>query len=306
MAGARWLSSAIVGFAVAGFNTIPFQPAVSSAAGSSRPGETPVQAVEVPQSPDPHRAADQSGRFARLDSDANGVVTREEWRGSRQSFELYDLDGNNVVSRQEVEGVTAAGRFERLDSNRDGLLDWNEWDDDWSSFNHADGDGDMGLTLAELREDDERERGQGAVGTSGIYSFDDLDRDADGTLTWEEWLGDPAGFARLDRDRDGRLTRSEYDEVLPRSPSSRWDNAFEAGRKRGFEDGLAAGREDRRRNRPADPSGRWELQTADAGYWQALGPLDAYKAGYRESFTPGYREGYERRKTPGLTALARW
>src|SRR3712207_93634 len=57
-------------------------------------------------------AAAQSGnmRFADLDRNNDGVVTRDEWRGSRESFVVQDWNGDGVLSGAEVRGDGAADR----------------------------------------------------------------------------------------------------------------------------------------------------------------------------------------------------
>src|SRR5256885_11525426 len=41
-------------------------------------------------------------RFQGMDRDGNGVITRDEWRGSDQSFRNQDWNGDGVLSGDEV------------------------------------------------------------------------------------------------------------------------------------------------------------------------------------------------------------
>jgi hypothetical protein len=43
-------------------------------------------------------------RFAGMDRDGNGVITRDEWRGNDQSFRNQDTNGDNVLSGSELQG----------------------------------------------------------------------------------------------------------------------------------------------------------------------------------------------------------
>jgi hypothetical protein len=41
-------------------------------------------------------------RFAEMDTNDDGVITRREWRGSAQSFWVHDWNGDGVLSREEL------------------------------------------------------------------------------------------------------------------------------------------------------------------------------------------------------------
>src|SRR5918993_2150592 len=141
-------------------------------------------------------------RFAQMDTDRNGVITRAEWRGSAQSFRVHDWDGDGVLSRDEVRiGArhavksgdpgefagwdreqeftqwTEAG-FTRLDRNRDNRIARDEWFFAREGFNRADHNRDGWLSRAEFlggedpNEDDDRED-----------SFVFLDNDRDGRVS---------------------------------------------------------------------------------------------------------------------------
>jgi len=178
-------------------------------------------------------------------------------------------------------------RFRAMDRDRDGVITRGEWQGNDQSFRQHDRNGDGVLSGDELRA------GQG-TGIVGGFALVDLD--GNGRVTANEWR---RAFAQLDVNGDGSLTE---DELWSRSTAASMTRTppvvtrtFQAGRDRGLGDGRQAGREDRDR-RTWDLDGQRELEQADAGYRNELGPRDQYQAGYREGFQQGYTEGYGPRR----------
>jgi len=237
-------------------------------------------------------------RFQGMDRDGDGVITRSEWRGNIQSFRQQDLNGDGVLSGNEVwveagqqdplfgdrnidqRGLTAA--FRRADVNNDGVIDRDEWYGDLPTFERVDRNDDGRINRTEFLGDD-------AVGTSGSASFNELDRNGNGVVTANEWIGPRAEFNRLDADDDGVVTRDEYRSEQTNNRSA----AYRAGLTRGLAEGKQAGYEDRNIN-----GGRWdlegqrELEQADSGYTASVGSREEYQSGYRAGFRRGYRDGF--------------
>jgi Ca2+-binding EF-hand superfamily protein len=156
-------------------------------------------------------------RFAEMDTNGDGRVTRQEWRGSARSFEVHDWNNDGVLSGDEVRvGATwpnRAGvapdefndwsqeRFRWLDANRDNRVTRAEWRYDAEDFFRVDRNGDGVLTLREFLvgevDDDRGDR------------FADLDLDNDNRISRTEWHGSLVTFNWLDRNRDGVLSRTE-------------------------------------------------------------------------------------------------
>ena len=174
----------------------------------------------------PGSAAGQSQaqtRFAGMDLNRDGRVTREEWRGSDRSFDNHDWNGDGVLSGDEVRPGAQRNsnwetadhdpnRFERniswsesgfsnLDHNRDGRLTTNEWHYDLETFRRIDRDRDNAITRSEfLGESSNDDRGD---------NFDDLDWNNNGTVERSEWHGGVDEFRWLDSNSDGVLSRLE-------------------------------------------------------------------------------------------------
>lgn len=154
----------------------------------------------------PRPGDDRAVRFEDLDRDSDGYLQRNEWRGSRESFDLADRNRDGVVALREYRGVVVesdgrAVRFEDLDRDNDGSLERNEWRASRQSFDLADGNDDGRVTLREYLS---------TVSDSPTEEFRFMDRNRDGFLTRGEWSGSRDSFARWDRNRDGRVSRNEY------------------------------------------------------------------------------------------------
>lgn len=162
-----------------------------------------------------------SPRFRGMDTNGDGAITRQEWRGSEQAFRNHDWNHDNVLSGDELRVGAARqnpwndvdiessieeetdwtdARFRALDHNRDNRLSRAEWHASGELFTRIDRNRDNAITLAEFKgsDDDDRED-----------RFVDLDDNRDGRLSRSEWHGSPAVFDALDANRDGALTRAE-------------------------------------------------------------------------------------------------
>ena len=118
-------------------------------------------------------------RFAALDVNRDGVITRREWNGSDRAFEVHDWNQDGILSGEEVrQGATRRTPDDQPTESTD------RYYDDWT-----------------------------------IRGFVALDRNRDNRVSREEWQSDVETFRRADANRDGVLTRPEFlGEDTPEPP----------------------------------------------------------------------------------------
>ena len=176
-------------------------------------------------------AAAQRGRamrFQGMDLNNDGRITRAEWKGSDQSFEVHDWNGDGVLSgdevrpgarreehpnrEQEFDGPdreyqfndwTVRG-FNGIDDNRDNRITADEWHFDRESFRRADHNRDGVISRSEFLSEDARDQDDDREDR-----FAYLDVNHDNRVSRDEWHGSRANFDSLDDNHDGVLTRSE-------------------------------------------------------------------------------------------------
>ena len=94
---------------------------------------------------------DREDRFADLDSNRDGRLTRNEWHGSVAVFDALDANRDGVLTRAEAIGTGGETRdeFRSVDVNSDGAITRNEWHWNTSAFDRLDANRDGRLTRQE-------------------------------------------------------------------------------------------------------------------------------------------------------------
>ena len=212
------------------------------------------------QTPAQREAEREQARFRAMDRDADGVITRSEWRGNADGFDRYDTNHDGVLSGSEI----------------------------WIGGRRTDVPATSSQSNARQSQD------------QLLESFYRADRNNDGRLARDEWWSDSATFARVDRNRDNYISEQEFlgTDAVPRQRASTADDArrdtpgYRAGYDRGLIEGRQAGKEDKELRNQWDLAGQRELEQADSGYSAQLGVREDYQAGYRAGFRLGYRQGF--------------
>jgi Ca2+-binding EF-hand superfamily protein len=268
------------------------------------------------------RQASEQMRFYGLDKNNDGVITRAEWSGNDQSFREHDINGDGILSGNEVRPggeaiVEGQGRslvrFDQADRNGDGRIAREEWTGNVAAFNRVDRNGDGVITRDEFATAF-ADRPAGTSGDAAVNEpdrsrreeirarFNRADRNGDGRIARDEWTGSAAAFNRMDRNGDGVITRDEYSTAIAERTSGaaaprNATRAYQAGYDKGLAEGRQAGREDKEVNGGKwDLEGQRELEQADSGYRPELGERADYQSGYRAAFRLGYREGFGPRR----------
>jgi len=151
--------------------------------------------------------------FLSMDTNHNGVIERNEWRGSARTFQMRDWNHDGVLSGSEVQygaappsgsamyndyTVNANDRFSYLDVNNNGYIDRNEWDGSLQTFRSLDRNNDGRVSRDEFNAD------------GSMTSFNALDTNQDGRIELGEWRWSHASFDQMDANGDGVITRDEF------------------------------------------------------------------------------------------------
>lgn len=206
----------------------------------------PPPAMPAPTPPAPAAPtgpAPTGGRFFdTYDANQDGKVTKEEFSGDADIFDLLDKNKDGVVSLDELglpadykprplpkESDNAEGRMKGGDASRRAeemkkrFIQLKAMDKDGDGrVSKEEYNGKFPFDLLDRNKDgfiDEKDRpGQAGAGGPGApmtpeeleRRFKEVDKNADGKVTKEEFPGPPERFTALDKDGDGAITLEEF------------------------------------------------------------------------------------------------
>jgi hypothetical protein len=175
-------------------------------------------------------AANAQMRYQAMDTNRDGVVSRDEWRGTDRAFRNEDWNGDGVLSGDEVrqgarrqtnwsQDWNRDGRVDNLDSqifqrfrgydmNNDNRVARSEWPGDQPLFTRLDTSRDGYLSIQEYTQG-----GGFTLDSRGGPSnrFSNIDMNNDGWVTRNEWNMGSSDFTRLDLNRDNRISGFEFE-----------------------------------------------------------------------------------------------
>jgi Ca2+-binding EF-hand superfamily protein len=173
-------------------------------------------------------STNRRAHFPKLDRDHDGSVSLRELGPMTTLVELCDVNGDGLLSREEIPRVRPVGgpypmllatdaktALALLDQNRDGRLSHKELDHFPGTLERFDQNKDGELDLKELETAVTAARAEGP-----FAAFDDFftryDLDQDGVVSRQEFPGSDALFARVDLDGDGAISAKDAPPGLKR------------------------------------------------------------------------------------------
>ncbi len=234
-------------FAMLAFAAIALAPAAHA---EDSPG------MPAPAEPAPTGPAPTGGRFFdTYDANQDGKVTKEEFSGDGDIFELLDKDKNGDVCLAELglpadykprplpkvnenddPGMKGGDRARRAEEMKKKYIQLKAMDKDGDGRVSKDEyNGKLPFDYLDRNKDgfvDEKDGRGGGGGGDGMPGqmpppmspedvasrFKEIDKDGDGKVSKEEFPGAPERFGRLDKDADGSVTAEEFAAAMKDAP----------------------------------------------------------------------------------------
>lgn len=94
------------------------------------------------------------GKLKKLDTNQDGQITRDEWKGRDRGFQKADRNNDGIISREEaMNGRRQFGkqRLQQMDADKDRKITRGEWTGDPETFGKLDQNNDGTLTKDEMK-----------------------------------------------------------------------------------------------------------------------------------------------------------
>jgi len=166
-------------------------------------------------------AAPCADKFGALDTNKDGKIAKDEFKGSGKAFAWVDADHNGYISRPEATraylatiGMLSlaekAHAYRAMDANHDGKISAAEYKGPKSHFARIDANHDGSITRAEAARAFQSYVHHATI----VASLKKMDTNKDGMISVAEYQGPKPGFARLDVNKDGRIGPRELTMVF--------------------------------------------------------------------------------------------
>lgn len=150
-------------------------------------------------------------------------------RPARRDAERADDAKEAKDSKDAKEsGDAAKAHLERCDADKDGKVARAEFALPEAWFTRADVDSDGKISQDEFLGKASRDNGKGMRAIAGKSPADallQLDANRDGSISAEEWSGNPKVFERADENGDGSLSKDELTKIFERMKKARGKEA---------------------------------------------------------------------------------
>lgn len=134
------------------------------------------------------------------------------------TYSDYDANADATVDMGEFSTAFGSGLYDRFDLDASGAVDQTEFGQGLFGVFDANGDGVLSQEEYQAGADLWTKQSGSAMADSQGMSFDDLDADASGTLSEDEYAVDPASatmdFGSIDADVSGDVSREEFDASM--------------------------------------------------------------------------------------------
>lgn len=111
--------------------------------------------AQDPTSPQTQRNGRRhGGKLKKMDTNQDGQITRDEWKGRDRGFQKADRNNDGSISREEaMNGRRQFGkqRLQRMDADKDRKITRGEWIGDPETFGKLDKNNDGTLTRDEMK-----------------------------------------------------------------------------------------------------------------------------------------------------------
>ena len=111
--------------------------------------------AQDPTSPQTQRNGRRhGGKLKKMDTNQDGQITRDEWKGRDRGFQKADRNNDGIISREEaMNGRRQFGkqRLQRMDADKDRKITRGEWTGDAETFGKLDKNNDGTLTRDEMK-----------------------------------------------------------------------------------------------------------------------------------------------------------
>ena len=168
-----------------------------------------------------------------MDTDGDGKIAREEWKGQEDQFDKIDADRDTRLTVEELgahlstlagseAGKKGSGKpkgpntvIKNMDEDGDGTIARDEWKGPAEAYDQIDADGDNRVTAKELaaiigaREQSKGGKGKKADVKNPATAVTNMDKNRDSVVARDEWTGPGKQFEMMDANRDNKLTPEE-------------------------------------------------------------------------------------------------